>query len=63
MKPGNDYVYVTQCDDTLFMWLDEPVLTNGIWIGRQPYVNSILHEKVVETIGSKKLNEPEIIMF
>lgn len=63
MKPGNDYVYVTQCDDTLFMWLDEPVLTNGIWIGRQPYVNSILHEKVVETISSKKLNEPEIIMF
>lgn len=63
MKIGNDYIYVTQCDGVLFMWLDEPILTGGVWIGRQPYVNSILHEKAVEIIGDKKLNGPEIITF
>ena len=63
MKAGTDLIYVTQKDNILFMWLDEPINTENGWRGKYPYVNSVLYKKLKETIGDRKLNEPEMITW
>ena len=52
MKAGNDFIYVTQKDNILFMWLDEPINTENGWKGKHPYVNSVLYKKIKEIIGA-----------
>lgn len=61
MKVGKDFVYVTQKNDMLFMWLDEPVKTEKGWQGKQPYVNSVLYKKIHDIVGNRKIEEYEMI--
>ena len=63
MKAGKDFIYVTQKDNILFMWRDEPINTENGWRGKYPYVNNVLYKKIKETIGDRKLNEPEMITW
>lgn len=63
MKAGKDFIYVTQKDNILFMWLDEPIKTDNGCKGKHPYVNSVLYKKIEEIIGDRKLNEPEMITW
>ncbi len=63
MTAGKDFIYITQNDDKIFMWVDEPQQTHIGWIGKQPYVNSVVHEMICRAIGDVKLDGPEVIML
>lgn len=63
MKVKSDFIYVTQQNGKTLLWLDEPVKRNNVWVGKQPYVDSVMHDTVVALIGDRKLDEPEMIVL
>lgn len=60
---GKDFVYITQKNNIIFMWLDEPIETSSGWVGKIPYLNSVVYKKVLRAIGNTRLTEPEIIVL
>lgn len=64
MKVCKDFCYVTQSKNgKLFMWADEPHKVGDEWVGKYPYVNSVVYGKLHDIIGDRKLDEPEMITW
>lgn len=63
MKAGADFIYVTQQNGKTLLWLDEPMKKDNVWVGKQPYVNSVMYNAVLTMIGDRKLDEPEMIVL
>lgn len=45
------------------MWADEPHKVGDEWVGKYPYVNSVVYGKLHDIIGDRKLDEPEMITW
>jgi hypothetical protein len=65
MKAGKDFCYVTRDrDGHLWMWIDEPFKNNdGVWVGKQPYVNSYVYNQLDDILKNRILDEPEMITW
>lgn len=63
MTAGKDFIYITQHEGKIFMWVDEPVNTEHGWIGKQPYVNSVVYEMICTAVGDIKFDGSEVIML
>lgn len=63
MTAGKDFIYITQHKGDIFMWVDEPVKTDKGWLGKEPYVNSVVYEMICTAVGNVKFDGPEVIML
>lgn len=61
MKVGKDFIWVTQENNKLFMWADEPIKKDGRWIGERPVVNSVWYNVINKVFHGKQIDEPELV--